>query len=210
MVIMAIDPSYNHFAYSIYVEDEGKIYVGMCSHPLGESIGFDKTFNACTSMWGKLKSDLDELGVGSKILIDKVISECPPPVSQFSAGLFALDTYMLDKIFTEYESISEMFVVSSSYLGTVHGGKYKKSDSTQLAKYFINEVLKDDFEVVIPDSISASGRKMKGTMNNDKAESFLFLLRMFCKYDIKGYKNKIMSEMSGLGYSAEKLLCSRI
>ncbi len=92
---------------------------------------------------------------------------------------------------------------------TVHGGKYKKSDSTQLAKYFINEILKDDIEIVLQDSISETGRRMKGTINNDKAESFLFLLRAFCKWDVYGTRDKIKMEMGGLGIEAEKLLIKR-
>lgn len=209
MVILAQDPSFNALAYSLY-DGKDTIYVDNSTSKLGEGIGFDKVYNACSDLLEQYISKLNKLGVGESILIDKYISEIPPPVGNFSAGLYALDTYIISNIFKTYTSIKEVYMVPPSYLGTVHGtAKYKKSDSTKLAKYFINEILKDDFKVVIPDSISASGRKTKGAMNNDRAESFLFLLRMFCKYDIKGYRNKIMSEMSGLGYEAEKILCTR-
>lgn len=209
MVILAQDPSFNALAFSLY-DGVDTIYVDNSSYSLGEGVGFPKIYEACGDLLGQYLGKLDKLGVGDKILIDKVISEIPPPVGNFSAGLYALDTYILSNLWREYSSIKEMYVVSPSYLGTVHGtSRYAKGDSTKLAKYFINEVLKDDFQIVIPDNISAKGRRTKGTINNDRAESFLFLLRMFAKYDIKGCRNKIISEMEGLGYPAEKLLCSR-
>lgn len=209
MVLYAMDPSFRALAFSLY-DGKDTIYIDNSSYSLGEGVGFNKVYEACSELFEMHMNRLHSLGVGDKILIDKVISEIPPPVSSFSAGLFALDTYVLSNMWKEFPSIKEMYVVPPSYLGTIHGtAKYTKGESTQLAKYFVNEVLKDDFKIVLPDSISESGRKMKGKLNNDRAESFLFLLRMFCRYDIKGYRNKIMSEMQGLGYEGEKLLCSR-
>lgn len=209
MVILAQDPSFNALAFSLY-DGKDTIYVDNSTSKLGEGIGFDKVYNACSDLLMQYETRLSRLGVNDKIFIDKLVSEIPPPVGNFSAGLYALDTYIISNLWKKYDSIKEVYIVPPSYLGTVHGtAKYKKSDSTKLAKYFIDEVLKDDFKIVLPDNISQTGRKTKGTMNNDRAESFLFLLRMFCKYDIKGYRNRIMSEMSGLGYEAEKLLCNR-
>lgn len=209
MVILAQDPSFRALAYSLY-DGKDTIYIDNSSYSLGDGIGFSKIYEACDDLFNQYVSRLNSIGVGDKILVDVLASEVPPPVGQFSAGLYALDTYVISNLWRKYESIKEVYVISPSYLGTVHGtAKYSKSDSTKLAKYFINEVLKDDFKIILPDNISASGRKTKGTLNNDRAESFLFLLRMFCKYDIKGYHDRIMSEMRGLGYEAEQLLCSR-
>ena len=207
-VILAIDPSFDHLAVSLFTGNH-KVYVDMCSCKLGTNIGFDKVFNACLDLWNQLKERLDIYLKEEQAEIDYVISEHSPPVAQFSAGLFALDTLIFSKLFETYPSIKEIYILSSSYLMTVPGGKYKKSDSTQLAKYFINEILKDDIEIVLQDSISETGRRMKGTINNDKAESFLFLLRAFCKWDVYGTRDKIKMEMGGLGIEAEKLLIKR-
>lgn len=209
MVIMGIDPSFKHLAFSLYDGNED-IYIDLSSYDLGQNVGFEKVFNASISLWEQFKLRLDAIGVGRSIFIDKVISEVPPPVGQFSAGLFALDVYILKSLFSEYRSISEIYVVPASYLSMVHGtSKYKKSDSTALANYFINEVFDGRYNIKIPDVVSSNGRKLKGRLNNDRAESFLFLLRMMCKYNIDGYGDRIMSEMSGLGNNSEKLLISR-
>lgn len=210
MNILGIDPSFNALACSLLVEDESIIYIDNASYSLGDKIGFEKVYTACQDLLDQFLAKLRNFGVGSKFNIDKVLSEIPPPVSQFSAGLFALDTFILSNIWREFPSISEIYVVPSSYLSTVHETKnYEKGDSTRLAKYFMNEVLQNDFKVVISENITPTGRHMKGTMNNDRAESYLFLLHMIAKYDIKGLRNKIVEEMQGLGRDAERLLCSR-
>lgn len=206
---MAIDPSFRCLAYSIYDGDK-TIYMNSVTTKLGENVGFDKVFNAVHGQWEKLKDELDRLNSEYNIDVEYVISEIPPPVSQYSAGLYALDTYILSKLFETYQSIKEVYFVAPSYLGTIHGtAKYKKSESTSLAKYYLTEVFDNQYQLNIPDSVSESGRKIKGKINNDKAESFLFLLRMFVKYNIDDRALQISSIMQGLGYEAEKLLCGR-
>lgn len=206
MVIYAQDPSFNAWASSIW-DGGSKIYINKFSHPLGEGIGFDKILTASRELWSWQKEYIDSLLSEGKLQeITHVFSEFPPPVGNFSAGLYGLDTFVISNLYDTYHP-EDVWGFSPSYLQTVHATKnYSKSDSTRLAKYFMNEVLQNDFEFIIPDNVSDTGRRSKGTMNNDKAESFLFLLRAFVKYDVKGLGQKISLEMSGLGVEAEKLL----
>lgn len=205
MVILTQDPSFNALAFSVY-DGKDTVYIDNCSYSLGSSVGFEKVFRGCEDLWLQYENKLNSLKEKG-IVVEKIFSEIPPPTISYSAGLYALDTYMLDKLSNFYGLKNDVYIIPSSYLSTVHGtNKYKKGDSTHLAKYFMEEVLKDDFKFVIPDNKSAGGRVLKGRMNNDRAESFLFMLRAFVKYDIKGYADKIVSEMSGFGYEAERLL----
>lgn len=210
MVICAIDPSYRAMAFSLY-DGNKTIYIDSSTVSLGDTIGFVKVFNACREQVSQHIEKLQTLCDTQNLSIGTVISEVPPPSGSFSSGLFALDTLLLSEMWRYFTSIKDIYVVSPSYLGTIHGtSKYSKSDSTKLAKYFISEVFdKDEFNIVIPDSVSESGRHTKGKLNNDRAESFLFLLRTFVKYNIHDLRNTIISEMSGLGYEAERLLISR-
>lgn len=205
MVILTQDPSFNSLAFSLY-DGKDTIYIDNSSYSLGTSVGFEKVFRGCEDLWVQYKGKLEkyrEMG----IQVDSIMSEVPPPTINYSAGLYALDTYILSKL-SEFWGIKEnVLVIPSSYLSVVHGtNKYKKGDSTSLAKYFMEEVLKNDFTYVIPDSVSETGRIMKGRMNNDKAESFIFMLRAIVKYNIKGYAERIVSEMAGLGYESERIL----
>ena len=210
MVILAIDPSFKALSFSLYDSDTKKVYIDTVSYPLGTSIGFEKIFDAVHVQWYQLHNKIDDYIQKNNISIDVVISEIPPPVGNFSAGLYALDYTILNSLFEKYTTIKDLFILSPSFLTKVHGRRgYKKSESTALVKYFIDEVLSDSFDVCIPDSVSAKGRVSKGRLNNDKAESFIFLLRLIVRLNINGLASKIKSEVEGLSHEGEKLLRSR-
>ena len=210
MVILAIDPSFKALSFSLYDSDTKKVYIDTVSYPLGTSIGFEKIFDAVHVQWYQLHNKIDDYIQKNNISIDVVISEIPPPVGNFSAGLYALDYTILNNLFEKYTTIKDLFILSPSFLTKVHGRRgYKKSESTALVKYFIDEVLSDSFDVYIPDSVSAKGRVSKGRLNNDKAESFIFLLRLIVRLNINGLASKVKSEVEGLSHEGEKLLRSR-
>lgn len=210
MVILAIDPSFKALSFSLYDSDTKKVYIDTVSYPLGTSIGFEKIFDAVHVQLYQLHNKIDDYIQKNNISIDVVISEIPPPVGNFSAGLYALDYTILNSLFEKYTTIKDLFILSPSFLTKVHGRRgYKKSESTALVKYFIDEVLSDSFDVYIPDSVSAKGRVSKGRLNNDKAESFIFLLRLMVRLNINGLASKIKSEVDGLSHEGEKLLRSR-
>lgn len=210
MVILAIDPSFKALSFSLYDSDTKKVYIDTVSYPLGTSIGFEKIFDAVHVQWYQLHNKIDVYLKENNISIDVVISEIPPPIGNFSAGLYALDYTILNNLFEKYITIKDLFILSPSFLTKVHGRRgYKKSESTALVKYFIDEVLSESFDVYIPDSVSAKGRVSKGRLNNDKAESFIFLLRLIVRLNINGLASKIKCEVEGLSHEGEKLLRSR-
>lgn len=210
MVILAIDPSFKALSFSLYDSDTKKVYIDTVSYPLGTSIGFEKIFDAVHVQWYQLHNKIDDYIQKNNISIDVVISEIPPPIGNFSAGLYALDYTILNNLFEKYTTIKDLFILSPSFLTKVHGRRgYKKSESTALVKYFIDEVLSDSFDVYIPDSVSVKGRVSKGRLNNDKAESFIFLLRLIVRLNINGLASKVKSEVEGLSHEGEKLLRSR-
>jgi hypothetical protein len=117
----------------------------------------------------------------------------------FSAGLFSLDTYILDQLFNFNLKCREVWTLPPSFLMVVHNTRdYKKSYSTVLASYFMNDVLKGKLDF-----------KFSGKMNADRAESLFFLLRAFVKFDVLGLKDTIINAISGFYSESEKLLVSR-
>ena len=210
MVILAIDPSFKALSFSLFDSDSKSVYIDTVSYPLGTSIGFEKIFDAVHVQWYQLKEKLDTYLNDMSISIDYVVSEIPPPVGNFSAGLYALDYTILNNIFEEYKTVKDLYIISPSFLTKVHGRRgYKKGESTELAKYFIESVLKDYINIRIPNKISEKGRNIKGRLNNDKAESFIFLMRMFVKFNIYNLADTIIKEVDGLKHEGEKLLRSR-
>lgn len=211
MVIVGMDPSYKALSMSILDTDKRVVHIHTISENLGEGIGFEKIFNTARTLRDSQIEYIDSLVKSESISpITEIFSEIPPPTSAFSSGLFALDTLLLSTLFDRYTSIKKMYAIPPSYISTIHGtNKYNKSQSTQLAKYYLEEVLQNEFEVVMPDTVSQTGRHTKGKMNNDKAESFLFLLRAIVKYDIFNLAKKISVEMEGFLHKSEKLLVER-
>ena len=210
MVILAIDPSFKALSFSLFDSNSKSVYIDTVSYPLGTSIGFEKIFDAVHVQWYQLKEKLDTYLNDMSINIDYVISEIPPPVGNFSAGLYALDYTILNNIFEEYKTVKDLYILSPSFLTKVHGRRgYKKGESTELAKYFIESVLKDYINIRIPNKVSEKGRNIKGRLNNDKAESFIFLMRMFVKFNVYNLADTIIREVDGLKHEGEKLLRSR-
>lgn len=210
MVILAIDPSFKALSFSLFDSDSKIVYIDTVSYPLGTSIGFEKIFDAVHVQWYQLKEKIDTYLKGKSISIDYVVSEIPPPVGNFSAGLYALDYTILNNIFEEYKTVKDLYILSPSFLTKVHGRRrYKKGESTELAKYFIENILENQINVWIPNKVSETGRNIKGRLNNDKAESFIFLMRMFVKFNIYNLADTITKEVDGLKHEGEKLLRSR-
>lgn len=210
MVILAIDPSFKALSFSLFDSDSEIVYIDTVSYPLGTSIGFEKIFDAVHVQWYQLKEKIDTYLKGKSISIDYVVSEIPPPVGNFSAGLYALDYTILNNIFEEYKTVKDLYILSPSFLTKVHGRRgYKKGESTELAKYFIENILENQINVWIPNKVSETGRNIKGRLNNDKAESFIFLMRMFVKFNIYNLADTITKEVDGLKHEGEKLLRSR-
>lgn len=210
MVILAIDPSFKALSFSLFDSNSKSVYIDTVSYPLGTSIGFEKIFDAVHVQWYQLKEKIDTYLKDKSISIDYVVSEIPPPVGNFSAGLYALDYTILNNIFEEYKTVKDLYILSPSFLTKVHGRRgYKKGESTELAKYFIENILENQINVWIPNKVSEKGRNIKGRLNNDKAESFIFLMRMFVKFNIYNLADILVSEVDGLKHEGEKLLRSR-
>jgi len=210
MVILAIDPSFKALSFSLFDSNSKSVYIDTVSYPLGTSIGFEKIFDAVHVQWYQLKEKIDTYLKDKSISIDYVVSEIPPPVGNFSAGLYALDYTILNNIFEEYKTVKDLYILSPSFLTKVHGRRgYKKGESTELAKYFIENILENQINVWIPNKVSETGRNIKGRLNNDKAESFIFLMRMFVKFNIYNLADTLIKEVDGLKHAGEKLLRSR-
>ena len=198
-VILAQDPSFAKLAFSLYDGDE-TIYMNNCTFELGDCVGFEKVFIASRTIFNQYSALLqNSYGVNDRLFIDKVFTEVPPPNGTYSAGLFALDTFLVWGLYMSFKSINEIWSLPPSYLMVIHNcRKYKKGDSTTLAKYLMNEVLKDKFQF-----------KFTGAMNADRAESFIFLLRAFVKYNINDSAKPIVEAISGFLSDSEKLIVTR-
>lgn len=199
-VILAQDPSFRRLSFSLY-DGESSIYLDGCKFSFeGKGVGFEQVFRANRVIAKEYFEKLvKEYGVNDKMFIEKIFSEIPPPTGIYSAGLYSLDTFILDRLYMFNKRCDEIYTLPPSFLMTVHNTrKYSKSDSTVIAKYLMEEVLKD--RVVF---------KFKGRLNADMAESLIFLLRAFVRFDVMGLGKEIVGAVPGFYSESEKLLVKR-
>lgn len=204
--LIGIDPSFRALSYSLF-DGKNKIYMDTLTTKLGSKMGFESIFHATQEQWKKFYKSLKTTGCFPGIT--EIVSEIPPPIGAFSAGLYGLDVYVLHNLWDTCKA-ENLFVLPPSFLTSVHGTrKYKKKESTELANYIISNLLPKEIEIIIPDSIGKTGRHTKGKLNNDKAESFIFLMRLFCKFNILNLKEILIKDIPSLNREPEKILCSR-
>ncbi len=197
-VILAQDPSFSSLGFSLYDGDR-TIYVDKCNSKFENKIGFEDVYYAGCNIFEAYCDKLEGYGIGKNLKLDYIISEVPPPVGVFSAGLYALNTLLFYRLFDTYRDCKGIYILPPSFLMTVHNKKnYKKSESTILANYLIDSVLGDRFTV-----------KYSGRLNADMAESFIFLMRAFCRFDERGLRSDIIGALPGLYSESEKLLVGR-
>lgn len=198
-MILAQDPSFRKLSFSLY-NGEDDIYLDSVSFALGDCVGFEKVFNANIKIFKEYTNKLVNFyKVNKDIFVDIIFSEIPPPAGTYSAGLYSLDTYLLTGLLSLNKKCREVYTLPASFLMTIHNSRqFKKSDSTAFARYFMNDILKDRFKFHI-----------NGRFNADQAESLLFLLRAFCKYNIKDTRELIINAVPGFYSESEKLLFSR-
>ena len=106
--ILSLDPSFSGLAFSLY-DGKDTVFIRGCSVSLGDSVGFERAFSAAREMDSLLYWELKELGIAD-IKPEIAISEIPPPSGIYSAGLFALDTLLFDRLLTRMKSIKIMYI----------------------------------------------------------------------------------------------------
>lgn len=183
MKLMAIDPSFTCTGIAMYLD--GKFILDRVK--LGTKAG--KTFE---DVWKKGCEVTNEVvKLCRKYQPEQILSEIPPPVAGFSAGLWSLDTLLLYRLAAA--GAGKIYIMQPNYIGQIHGRrKYPKSESTKLAKNII-DLLKYKSDM----------SSMKTKINNDEAEAFILLCRLLVRNHI--FEGEL-SHIEGLFMEKEKEL----
>lgn len=185
MIILGVDASFTRLGYSV-IDTERKI-IFIDSLPGKRGSTFQSAFQNAIIKANELIKSLKDYD------IDYVISEEPFIGREASEGLFLLDGIINYSLLLK--GVKEIYNTHPSYLKTLHGAKYTKSDSVNLAKEII-EVYKQ---------YGYSFNKVR--YNDDESESFLFATRLYLKKnnDLKFY-NGILQINKKFELEREKLL----
>ena len=121
--IISLDCSFTRTGIAILDTVEKKFYFETASEKIGER-QFENVVHAAQSIVSQLKTIFESYGDDYDLIM-----EAPLPMSSMSAALYSLDTL----IYNTFESHIKMTYNPATLRSKIHGRKYTKTDSQDLA-----------------------------------------------------------------------------
>lgn len=156
--LVSLDPSFTRTGICIIDLESKHIMFYTASCKIGEK-QFENVFHAAKSITSQIQAIIKE-NCGNEYAL---ISEAPLPMSSMSAALYSLDTL----IYNEFESHVKATFNPATLRSKIHGHKYDKNDSVNLASKYL-KILEDNGYIIN----TAIGTKKK--LTHDNAEAFLY------------------------------------
>lgn len=185
MIYLSTDISFTSMGITVLDTDAKEIDLKCIKGRMGKNFQnvFREAFSRCR--------DFSKLLNNRKI--DVYISEEPFVGGITSPGLFALDSMIFYTIILK--GVKAIYTSHPSHLQHLHGKKYSKGDSVKMAKELI---------VVY----NMCGYKInKTSLNNDMAESLIYMTRLVVQSNIDSYlTSNIIKYNSRFGDKKENLL----
>lgn len=161
MVLLGIDPSFTGMGISIIDVENKQITLAEIKGKMGR--GFEETFTNAIDITSRV------IKLVSPFEITNILSEEPFNGAMASSGLYQLDSLLFFNLIT-LKTFQSIHTMHPSYLKGIHGhSKYKKSESTELAKSFLDVFLDNDFTC------------NKTKFSHNVSESFIYATRLYCK-----------------------------
>lgn len=164
ILLVGLDPSFTNTG--IAIADNEKIILTKAN--LGRKMikSFVGTYESAKEVSNIVVNKIKQYGGNEREII--IISEIPPPVARFSAGLFCLDSVLFETLSRYLSNLNAIYTVTPNFLPHVHGRrKFLKGESTELANY-IHEKFFLNKELIV------EGKK-NNKFRNDQAEALIFL-----------------------------------
>ena len=156
--LVGLDASFTRTGITIIDLANKKVWFETASCKIGEK-QFENVFKAAKSVVSQLKEIITKY-CGDDF---DLIMESPLPCSSMSPALYALDTL----IYSEFESHIKKTYNPATLRSKIHGHKYDKKDSQNLADKYIN-TLNSKMYIIL----SVMGTKRK--ICHDCCEAFLY------------------------------------
>lgn len=155
--LIALDCSFTRTGICIIDLTEKKIYFYTASEKIGEK-QFENVVHAGQSIVNQLKTIFNTYSNDYDLII-----EAPLPMSSMSSALYSLDTL----IYNEFESHIKMSYNPATLRSRIHGRKYDKNDSVNLASKYL-KILEDNGYII--NMMLGKARKI----SHDCCEAFLY------------------------------------
>lgn len=155
--LIGLDCSFTRTGVTIIDLKKKEIFFETASCKIGEK-QFENVFKAAKSIVNQLKEIIGKYGDDYIIVM-----ESPLPVSSMSPALYALDTL----IYNAFEPHIKQTYNPRTLASKIHGHKYSKTDSQNLANKYLNILAQKMYKI-----LSVMGTKRK--ICHDCCESFLY------------------------------------
>lgn len=155
--LIALDCSFTRTGICIIDLVEKKIYFYTASEKIGEK-QFENVVHAGQSIVNQLKTIFSTYNNDFDLIM-----ESPLPMSSMSSALYSLDTL----IYNEFESHIKMSYNPATLRSRIHGRKYDKNDSVNLALKYL-KILEDNGYII--NMMLGNARKIP----HDCCEAFLY------------------------------------
>lgn len=155
--LIGLDCSFTRTGVTIIDLKKKEIFFETASCKIGEK-QFENVFKAAKSIVNQLKEIISKYGDDYIMVM-----ESPLPVSSMSPALYALDTL----IYNAFEPHIKQTYNPRTLASKIHGHKYSKTDSQNLANKYLNILAQKMYKI-----LSVMGTKRKIT--HDNAEAFLY------------------------------------
>lgn len=179
MIIVGIDPSFSCAGISVMDIESKRVRISDVRTKIGKKT-YENIFWTSMKVEKGIRMIIDEVGDPTVI-----ISEKPYHGGSFSSGMHTLDSIIFLNLMYKYKNLSKVYLITPRFLSHVHGQNglknYKKSDSTNLVRKGLIPVLRDYGWDIEYGSKFDEKKEFKGGLNNNTAESFIFLMRFFVK-----------------------------
>ena len=156
--IISLDCSFTRTGIAILDTVEKKFYFETASEKIGEK-QFENVVHAAQSIVSQLKTIFEPYGDDYDLIM-----EAPLPMSSMSAALYSLDTL----IYNEFGKHIKKTYNPSTLRSKIHGRKYTKTDSQDLAYKYLNNLSKSMYTI-----LSIMGTKKK--ICHDCCEALLYM-----------------------------------
>lgn len=197
MLIAGLDPSFTRTGISIYDTERSFLFLDAVSKLESTEKTYQAMFNRVLLFGDRVVEALYSKGD-----LDTLISEEPLPTALFSSGLYTLDTHIFYRLIHD-KGINTIYNLHPTYCKYVKEAKKSiKSESVILAKEIIDTLKLNKVTVI----------QYTNRLNNDTAESFIFLFRLMVRNGIilpSGKNCKDLPMRRRFHEEKEKLLYTR-
>lgn len=156
-ILISLDCSFTRTGVCVINKSTKEIFFETASEKIGEK-QFENVVRAAQSIVVQLKTIFSKYGNEYDLIM-----EAPLPASSMSAALYSLDTL----IFNSFESHIKHTYNPATLRSRIHGHKYDKKDSQNLADKYIKILEKSGY-------IIKSDMGTKHKICHDSAEAFLY------------------------------------